>query len=133
VSAESVIMDGRRFTEALMTSKCVIRRNGEPVFSDETGDYESVSSTVYDGICKVKFGGTQASEVDGQSQDLTEQDAILSLPVIGSAGLTVNDVAEITENPMDPDLVGELFRITGIHAQTYATARRFSVEVVTDA
>jgi hypothetical protein len=133
LSAESVILSGRRFTEALMTSTCVIRRAGERVLSETTGQYESSFTDVYTGPCKVKFGGTQADPVDAQSQRLVEQDAILSLPVVGSGDVTVDDVAEIVTSPMDAELVGLRFRVTGIHAQSFATARRFPVEVVTDA
>lgn len=129
----------RSEAESMMRSRCIIRRNGEKVFSEETGDYETTVTTLYTGsrdgveiggICKIRFGGAQANEVDGQSQDLTEQVAVLSLPIAGSSGLTVGDVAEIVSSPFDPDLVGKLFRILGHHTQTYATARRLPVEVV---
>lgn len=132
MSRDSVILAGRSFTEALMTSACIIRRAGEKVLSETTGEYETTYSTVFEGPCKIKFGGTQATEVDAQSQLLTEQDATLSLPIDGSEDVTVDDVAEITVNPLDAGLVGKKVRVTGIHTQTAATARRFPVEVVTD-
>lgn len=131
MSRDSVIMQGRSFTEALMTSTCVITRAGESVLDEETGEYETSPVTIYEGACKIKFADTQARDFDAQSQILTEQTAILSLPIeaSGSVDVTTDDVAELTVNPLDPALVGKRFRVSGLHSQTAATARRFPVEV----
>jgi hypothetical protein len=134
MSAASTIGQGRRFNEALMASTCVIADAGsEPVLNEETGEYEPVvSDPSYEGPCKIRFNSSVTSEVDAQSQLLVEQNAILSLPVEGSGNVSIGQYAVITANPMDAAMVGKKFRITGDHTQTFATARRFPVELVTD-
>lgn len=116
-----------------MTSECVIGEESTgPVFNEETGEYETVIGTPsYSGPCKIRFNSTVTSEVDAQSQLLVEQDAILSLPVIGSENVKVGQVCRITVNALDLGMVGKRFRVTGDHTQTAATARRFPVELVT--
>ena len=86
MSAESTVLNGRRFNEALMTSECVIGDEVPgTVLNEETGEYETeIVSPSYEGPCKIRFVSTVTSEVDAQSQLLVEQDAILSLPVDGS-------------------------------------------------
>jgi hypothetical protein len=56
------------------------------------------------------------------------QGAILSLPIATSAAVKVGTVFEIVASVSDPGNVGRRFSVTGIHAQTHATARRFQVE-----
>lgn len=133
MSAESVIRQGRAFTESLMSSTCVITRaSGVPVLNEATGDYETPRVTVYEGPCKLKFVSGVVAEVDAAGQLAGEFDGVLSLPigVPGSGSVQVNDVAELTGNPVDLALVGTKARITRPHAQTFATARRFPVEVL---
>lgn len=130
MSAESVILEGRRFNEALMTSACTVTRQGDKILNETTGEYEYEYITVYAGPCKIKFGATEPTEIDAQGQLLVEQGAILSLPVETSGAVTTDDLAAITACTLDPSLIGKLFRVTGLHTQTAATARRFPVEVV---
>lgn len=130
MTAETVIAQGRAFTEALMASRCRIERaTGEQVLDEQTGNYVPAVETVYEGACKVKFVSSVVGDVDAQSQFLTNQTAVLSLPVEGSDGVVIDDVAVITLNPMDDDLVGKRLRIAGYHGQTFATARRFQAEL----
>jgi len=115
-----------------MTDMCVIRRaDGAPALNEETGEYEPSFVDVYSGPCKVKFITSTVSEQDYQSQLVAEQQVVLSLPVDESAPVLVNDVAEITSSQTNVSGVGKHFRIAGLFDQTYATARRFPVEVVT--
>lgn len=123
----------RSQAESMMTSACIISRAGDKVFNEETGEYETPYTTIYEGKCRYKFGGTQASLVDAQSQKLVEQAITLSLPVsaAGSSDVRPDDVSELTANPFDPAMIGMKARIAGIHFQSHATARRFPVQVVT--
>lgn len=131
MSAESVILQGRAFNEALMTSACTITRgDATPVLNETTGHYDVTSTTIYTGPCKIRFVSTVVSEADAQAQLLVEQNAILSLPIVGSETVDVDDLATITSSYMDGALVGKVFRITGIHAQSFATARRLTVEII---
>lgn len=134
MSAESVILQGRAFQEAQFISRCVIRRQAGETFNETTGEYEPTWTTVYpesgdDGPCLLKFDSSSMREVDAQSQQLVRQRPILKLPVATSAGVRIDDVAEITENPLDPARVGLKVRISGDHVGTLTTARRFPVEV----
>jgi len=131
VSRASVLAKGRAFTEASMTDTCVIRRaGGSPVLNEETGQYEPSFVDVYSGPCKVRFITSTVSEQDYQSQTVVEQQVVLSLPVEESTPVVVNDIAEITTSQTNVSAIGKTFRIAGLFDQTYATARRFPVEVV---
>ena len=138
VSAESVIVTGRRFQESQFVSSCIIRRQVGEVFNETIGEYEPVWDVVYSdadsddvgGPCLLKFGSPSVREVDAQSQQLVRQQPVLKLPVDTSAGVRVDDVAELTSNPLDPQRVGLKVRVSGDHVGTLTTARRFPVEVV---
>lgn len=130
VSAESVIVAGRRFQESQFVSACVIRRASGQTFNEATGQYVPIYATVYEGACLLKFASGSVREVDAQSQQLVRQSPVLKLPVAGSEGVRVDDVAEITANPLDAGRVGLKVRIAGDHVGTLTTARRFPVEVV---
>lgn len=120
----------RAQAESLMVSVCTITRGGGAgVWNESTGQYDSTAVTVYSGPCRVRFPSTVVRESDTQNQFTVEQEPLLSLPVAGSEGVTVDDVVTITANPSDSAMVGLTLRIAGLHAQTQATARRFPVEV----
>ena len=133
VSAESVILQGRAFTELLMTSTGVIRR-GTGVYEEDPVTHADVEVTtvVYDGECKFKAASTQPGRSDIPGVVVVDQSATLSLPIgaAGAGAVRLNDVWECTSNPMDPSKVGQKARITGAHSQTYATAHRYPVEEV---
>lgn len=113
-----------------MVSTCRIdRKVGTSEEMDDDGNYGDILETVYEGACKVKFVSTVTSDTDAQSQFLTDQTAVLSLPVDGSEAVVIDDVAVITGNPMDAGLIGKRFRVSGFHGQTFATARRFQAEL----
>lgn len=130
--AESATRMGRMHAERLMTSECVIGDEVPgTVLNEETGEYDvEIVDPSYEGPCKIRFVSTVVSEVDAQSQLLVEQDAILSLPVDGSEQVRVQQVCRITANSLDAGMVGKRFRVTGDHTQTFATARRFPVQLV---
>lgn len=107
--------------ESMMTGTCIITRSGERVFDETTGDYTSTSTPVYSGPCRVRFESAVATPVDAQSQVYIRQQPTLHLPVAGTDGIQVDDVAT----------VGTLtLRIVGLHADTHATARRLPVELL---
>jgi len=121
---------GRISAESRMTSKCTISRTSTPIFNESTGEYDETSTLIYSGICKIKIGGNQASQIEAAGQILIAQDSTLSLPVLLSGAVREDDVATITENDLDAALVGLLFRVKAGHSQTNATARRLPVEMV---
>lgn len=123
----------RAEAESQMVSTCTITSDGVKVWDEETGGYVESGTTVYSGPCKLRFPpqGRSLRELDVQGQFLIEQEPLLSLPVAGSELVSPGDVVTITANPFDPAMVGLKIRIAGVHTQTFATARRFPVEVVT--
>jgi hypothetical protein len=130
---EAALPELRTAAESMMKSTCVIRRVTGTELDEETLNTTPTYEVSYSGRCRVRFASTAAPrEVDAQSQLLVEQEPILHLPVVGSEGVRVGDVAEITANPHDPKLVGVRFRVAGVHSQTLGTARRFPIEVVTE-
>jgi hypothetical protein len=122
---------GRRQAEALMVSSCVISRMSGRSLNEQTGEYSDTFTVVYDGRCEFKYSQASFEDVDAASQQLTQQRPVLKVPVEGTAGVMVGDVVELTGHPLDTGMVGLQFRIAGLHSRTYATARRFPVEVTT--
>lgn len=120
----------RSAAESMMTSACVITGPGEKTWNNTTGTYDNPAVTIYTGPCRIAFRSTVRREAEAVGQLLTEQEPTLYLPVDGSEGVSTDHVVTITANPLDAALVGMRLRVAGIHAQTYATARRLALEVV---
>ncbi len=130
--AAGATMFGRALAESAMESTCRIERIGKAgELNESTGKVERPRTTVYEGPCRLKFESSVVGEVDAQSRILTQQTAVLAVPVAGSEAVRVGDVATITANPLDAGLVGRELRINSAHAQTHATARRFQAELTT--
>ncbi len=125
--ATSAVMRGRAAAERLMIDTCdILRRTGETTDPD-TGDVVPVYAQVYTGKCRV-----QQADVLGQTDDLGE-DAIvrvrhtLQLPM-SVVGVEIDDEAQITASPLDPDLLGRTWLVRGLAHKTHATARRIHIE-----
>lgn len=119
----------RAEAESMMVTVGAVTREVE-VTDPITFVVSTVPTTIYAGICRLRFGGTQPGTADIPGAVVTDQSAILSFPIDGSSGISVDDVWTCTANPLDVSLVGQRLRITGTHAQTHATARRFAVEKI---
>lgn len=113
-----------------MTSTCRITRKGAGALNDTTGNYGGTPSTIYDGACKFVMDDDQPNDIEAQAQHFAQQRPRLDLPVSTSVTINVDDEFEITEDDHDTRLVGIKGRIAGLHMKTYATARRFPVEVL---
>jgi hypothetical protein len=132
VTAESVIRAGRAFQESRMPATVTITRVTGRLLDETTGEYADTVQTVYAGKCRLDFRASlETLERDMEGQILADQRPTLLLPIVGSEGITVNDMATMTGNPLDPAVVGMRIRITGRSATTYATARRLPGEVLT--
>lgn len=127
---DAVLPGLRVQAESLMTDRFrIVRADGEPVWDEATGDYTATESVVYEGIGRIRFPGVGGRRVDEQGDAVTVQDAVLSLPIAGTGGVRVDDVAECVASRHDPQMVGVRFRIDEPHWQSHSTARRFGVEV----
>lgn len=112
-----------------MIDACVIRRQTGTSVDPNTGASVPTYSEVYSGKCRIMAWNvaTSSPNVGQQRVDLLRSE--LHIP-IGTTGVQVNDVAEITAS-RDPDLVGRRLRLDNLMHKTDATARRFPVEEVT--
>lgn len=130
MSATSVILQGRVLLESMMTTTVIGRRadgtfTTDPVTLVESPNY---SITVYEGPARFRMpGATTPGTEPIPGAVVTDDESIMSLPVAASADVRIDDVFEVTANPLDGGLVGVKFRVSGTHHQTYATARRFPV------
>lgn len=130
--AEGATRLGRKQAEALMTSTCTIRSKTS-VLNTATGALVDTFTDVYSGVCRLRVRTEQVNITESAGQQVSVQRMELSIPVDGSGASAVGDglVATIDTNPLDASMVGVKFQIVGTHFQTYATARRFPVEVTT--
>lgn len=104
---------------------------------NDRGLYDVTFESAYEGPCEFKASETVASEIDAAGQLLVEKDATLKLPVgpdgrivTGSSDAVGKDMVVIVLTSVnDPALVGTRARVTSPFASSYATARRFPVEV----
>lgn len=129
---------GRRFGAQTQTSTIIVRRPGAPTRNENTGALVPTLTTIYTGPAELKFPDAQPHDVDAGGQRLAEQQPLVKLPITGpkastAAAIRKDDVGEVLANPDDPTIIGTTFRVTGIHAQSNATARRLPVEVLSHA
>ncbi|MCK9597808.1 MAG: DUF6093 family protein [Sphaerochaeta sp.] len=132
MSLASTIRAGRTMVERQMLDTVRIRRPTGKTTHPTTGVVTVTYATpaVYTG--KGKIGTYEAFEglPEAGGHVSTVQRYRLSVPV-GSCAPQVGDVADVTAAPLDASLVGRLFRVTGLHHETAATAMRLPLEEVT--
>lgn len=113
-----------------MVDACTITRSGgDPVFDPNTGTYTTpAGSTIYTGACEVQISdGLNAQTFEAGGQVITERRVTLKVPM-SVEDVRVDDIATITASMLDPDLVGQTFRVMGTFAKSFSTARRLQVE-----
>jgi hypothetical protein len=125
----SLVLRGRAAAEALMVDACTVRRPTGTVTDPETGNVTPSSSLVYEGKCKVQATQAQASNPVAGGHSFTVEDLEWQAP-IGTGPFEINDVITHTVAPLDPHLVGTVYRITSLARKTAKTAQRFRVEVI---
>lgn len=122
----------RRRAELRLTDTCTISREVKaPRPNPATGKHDVDLVEVYSGPCEFVAGNTAVREVNSQGRELTEQGAVLKIPVDapGSAATGSGQIA-VVYLALDPDAAPLRVRITGGHHQTFAASRRLPVEVV---
>lgn len=112
-----------------MMDACTISRGTEPVFNPMTGLYDTSGAQVYSGKCRLQASRTQAANPEAGGAVFTVESLELQLP-FGTA-YQVGDIATYTASTLNPALVGNVYRVTGLSEKTHGTAQRLSVEVVT--
>lgn len=134
MSASSATLSGREFAEAQMESTCVITRTtpADPAIDPATGlENPPTITTTYTGKCRLRFPFVRPEQALAAGQQLAKDRGILSLPIASSAGVKLDDIADVTIGPLDPGTVRRM-RIMAPFEQTHATARRFPVEVASE-
>lgn len=125
----------RAQAESIMTSRVVVSRETGRVRDPETGSYIPTWTVIYQGKARLRMPSTQAREVDQAGQRIVESAPTLSLPIGDSSAslVALDDVAVLVEHAADPLIVGTRMRVVEGNDQTWSTARRFSVEILTPA
>lgn len=130
--ASGLTMLGRSQAESLMESTCVVTRMvpGVPPVNGD-GSANPVVSTIYSGVCRLRFPTVHAVQVLVEGQSIARDKGILSLPVIGdSANVRADDIAVVTLSAvLDPGSTVTV-RVETPFTQTHSTARRFPIEVL---
>lgn len=121
----------REAAESMMTDTWTVYRTGAEVLNETTGNYEPVTTTVYDGPGKLQSFESYEQTPEAGGHQFTQMRPTLHLPVNeSSANVRPDDVAVCTASTMDADLVGTEVTVNGVQSKTYMTARRFPVTEV---
>lgn len=133
MSAESTLADGRRAAEARMTDACTITRPAPA--SAATYDPVTMLTTpgtpveVWSGPCRVVSVSVQVNnQGDAGDADLAVSRWRTDLPVLGTEGVQVDDVVNMTAAGADTALTGRTFIITTPSVGSALTARRLPCE-----
>jgi hypothetical protein len=109
-----------------MRDTCVVeRKDGDPVFNDETGQLEQAWTTVYTGVCRVKPRSNR--EVDWGEREVSLHQYVAVLPWDAPAEVAREDRLRITASD-DTWLIGRNLEVVGISLAGTATARRLLIE-----
>ena len=120
----------RTEAEGRMVDECTVTRaGGEETYNPATNAYTAAAgSTVYTGACEVQISdGLNARQAEAGGAELTISRLTVKIP-ISVEDVTIGDIVTITDTLLDPDLIGQRFRVIAGHAKTFATARRLQVE-----
>ena len=130
MTAESVVLAGRRAAEALMVDACEIGPPPQTTFSRDVGDYITASAApVYVGVCKIQRPA-RARDADAGGDDPGVGDLEVHVPA-GTDGIERNHVVTITAASLDAELVDRTFRVLNVPARTFATAIRLPCQEIT--
>jgi len=122
----------RAQAESLMVDSCVITSGGEPVWDEAAGEWSTPDgSVVYSGKCRVQLPNVAESNPVAGETEWTVTAAVVSLPVAGSEGVRIGHTVTVTSGVFDSRLSGTVYRVTGEHKKTHATARRLRCEETT--
>ena len=126
----AVLPELRRQAEARMTATCTVSHGGTSTWNPETLQYDTDSTAVYTGRCRVRPAVNQDRGNDAADQALIESQFILSLPVVGSGAIKAGDMVVITSCPEDAAMTGRTYSIIAMPAYSQGTARRIPVREV---
>lgn len=123
----------QRAVEALMDDLCIITHDvgvTDDAFDEATGKHvpaDPDSTMIYAGPCKITpAGGTSSGSEGGATVLATRYRG--SLPA-SSPPVPVGSLLRVTSSLRDVQLVGRVFRVTGVAASTFLVQRRLELEL----
>jgi hypothetical protein len=125
VSRELAVAAGRAFAADGFIDACTVVRRGSPVTDPLDGTVTYPMSPIYTGACRVQQAAAPwagPGEVGQAGLGLSALE--IQLPVVGSEGITKDDVVTITACRNDTDLVDKKFTVQGAHHASHKTTRR---------
>ena len=129
MNAQAALLRGRVAAEALMVDSCTVQRPTGTVTDHVTGEVFPYFVPVYSGLCKLQQTISQAANPTSGGHSFTVLESRFDTPV-GSGPFLVGDMVTIVTAPLDPQLVGRVFRIVEPFNKSFATAQRVRVEEV---
>lgn len=130
MSRASVLAMGRTAAAAGMVDTCEIRRVTGTVTSG--GHVTQTTTQIYSGPCRLQeLTGFSRETHPSPDQLVLARNRTLQLPVVGSEGVLVGDLVEITACPNDPDMAGAQMIVRDLSGKTEATVRRLGVDQLT--
>lgn len=131
MSRASILAMGRNAAAAGMVDTCEIRRVTGSITSS-TGHVTPTTTQVYSGPCRLQeLSGFSRETHPSPDQLVLARNRILQLPVVGSEGVLVGDLVEITTCVNDPDMTGAQMIVRDLSGKTEATVRRLGVDQMT--
>ena len=124
-----ILPDFQEDAESLMVDDCLVERRSGQVTDPVTGVVSDSWVTLYEGRCKVQGRSTVASErIAGGLLKVGEQLQV-HFPV--GQSFRLDDRVTITDTLLNPDLVGNKYRLTEMARGSIRTADRWNVEHMT--
>jgi hypothetical protein len=125
MSRETILLRGRAAAQAGFIDTCTIERPGAEVTSQVDGTVSTPMTPIYEGVCRVQQAAAPWAGPATAGQAAIGLSALeIQLPVVGSEGITKDDVVTVTACTFDTDLVGKKFTVQGAHHATHKTTRR---------
>jgi hypothetical protein len=132
VSAIDLTLRGRAFAESLFIDRARVERPGEVTTDPESGVVIPTLLPVETVVaCKIQSVQAQATVSNVGEDQFTVEELVWQAP-FESGPYQVGDVITYLECPLDPVMVGSVYRISELARKSYKTAQRFNVEVITD-
>ncbi|QWY79640.1 head-to-tail stopper [Arthrobacter phage Persistence] len=129
--AVALLLRGRAKAEEQMVDTCTITRgDGTTVTDPVTGEVTEVSTEVYAGKCKVQSSNSSTSAPDAGGHTFTVVARQVHIPA-NAADVRDGDVITLTSSALNTFTVGKKYRVDGFTPDTYDTAARMPVKVMT--
>lgn len=128
MSILSITLAGQRAAEMRMLDTCRVERNGEPATDSDTGKVSPSRVSIYEGKCEIQAQVTRVQESTSAEHQFGMMRSEVKLPM-AAGPFRMNDYVTITASALSPQMVGMVFRISGVQPKSFQTAQRFQVEV----